>query len=139
MTGRNVSVLILYDHERRILLQHRTDDAPIFPNHWAFFGGGIEEGESPEQAVKREGLEELGYAVTAATLLAVQRFFHNGNEYIKHVFVEKYDGSALILGEGQGMGWFLPAETGALLMVDHDRSIVDAMTNVLNGAADKSE
>jgi 8-oxo-dGTP diphosphatase len=138
MTGRNVSVLILYDHERRILLQHRTEDAPIFPNHWAFFGGGLEEGESPEQAVKREGLEELGYAVTAATLLAVQRFVHNGHEYIKHVFVEKYDGSALTLGEGQGMGWFLPAETGALLMVDHDRSIVDAMTNVLNSAAAKA-
>src|SRR3979411_64028 len=115
MAGRNVSVLILYDHERRILLQHRTEDAPIFPNHWAFFGGGLEEGESPEQAVKREGLEELGYAVTTTTLLAVQRFVHNGNEYTKHVFVEKYDGSALTLGEGQGMGWFLPAATGALL------------------------
>ena len=75
---------------------------------------------------------------TAATLLAVQRFVHNGHEYIKHVFVEKYDGSALTLGEGQGMGWFLPAETGALLMVDHDRSIVDAMTSVLNGAAAKA-
>src|SRR6266849_7078471 len=79
MAARNVSVLILYNNDSKILLQHRTKDAPTFPDYWAFFGGGIEEGESAEQAVKREGLEELGYAVTAATLLTVQRFVHNGN------------------------------------------------------------
>jgi 8-oxo-dGTP diphosphatase len=135
MVARHVAVLILYDGAGRILLQHRTMDAPTFPGYWAFFGGGIEQGESPEQAVKRESLEELGYAVTAPSLLAAQRFIHNGREYTKHVFVERYDGAALVLGEGQGMGWFAPAETGALLMVDHDRSIIDTLANVLNGAA----
>jgi 8-oxo-dGTP diphosphatase len=135
MVERNVSVLILFDGESRILLQHRTEDAPTFPNYWAFFGGGVEDGESPEQAVKRESLEELKYAVNAPRLLVAQRFIYKGDEYAKHVFVEKYDGTILVLGEGQGMGWFLPAETCGLLMVDHDRSIVDMMRNILGGAA----
>jgi 8-oxo-dGTP diphosphatase len=135
MVGRSVSVLILYDDEGRVLLQHRTKDAPIFPSHWAFFGGGVEQGESPEQAVKRESFEELRYAVNAPRLLAAQRFTYDGIEYTKHVFVEKYDGATLILGEGQGMGWFLPAETRELLMVEHDRSVIDAMRNILNGGA----
>ena len=32
MAGRNVSVLILYDNDSKILLQHRTKDAPTFPD-----------------------------------------------------------------------------------------------------------
>ena len=61
MPRRDVAVLILYDGDGRILLQHRTEDAPTFPDCWAFFGGGLEEGETPEQAVEREIIEELAY------------------------------------------------------------------------------
>jgi 8-oxo-dGTP diphosphatase len=131
MAGRNVSVLILYDNGSKILLQHRTTDAPTFPDYWAFFGGGIEEGESAEQAVKRESLEELGYELTAPRLFTAQTFFYKGNEYTKHVFVEQYNGKALTLGEGQAMGWFLAAETRDLMMNDHDRSIIDSMNKKL--------
>jgi 8-oxo-dGTP diphosphatase len=132
MAGRNVSVLILYNNESKILLQHRTKDAPTFPDYWAFFGGGIEEGESAEQAVKRESLEELGYELTGPRLFTAQKFFYKGNEYTKHVFVEQYNGKALTLGEGQAMGWFLAAETRDLMMNDHDRSVIDAMKNILS-------
>ena len=59
MSVKEVSVLILYNTDGRLLLQHRTKDAPTFPDYWAFFGGGIEECESAEEAVRRESLEEL--------------------------------------------------------------------------------
>src|SRR5882672_6158392 len=85
MPAKNVSVLILYSNERKILLQHRTKDAPTFPDYWAFFGGGVEEGESAEQAVKRESLEELGYELAGPRLFTAQKFFYKGNEYTKHV------------------------------------------------------
>jgi 8-oxo-dGTP diphosphatase len=135
MARRNVSVLILYDNDSKILLQHRTKDAPTFPDYWAFFGGGVEEGESAEQAVKRESLEELGYELTTPRLFAAQTFVHKGSEYTKHVFVERYNGKALTLGEGQAMGWFLVAETRDLTMNDHDRSTIDAIKNILSRAS----
>jgi len=131
MSAKNVSVLILYRTDSKILLQHRTKDAPTFPDCWAFFGGGIEEGESAEDAVKRESLEELGYELTSPCLFTTQRFVHQGNEHTMHVFVEKYNGGILILGEGQGMGWFLTGETKELMMNDHDRSILQALGSVL--------
>ena len=63
MAIRNVSVLIFYTSMGHILLQHRTNDATRLPNFWAFFGGGIEEGESPKEALEREMREELSYQV----------------------------------------------------------------------------
>jgi 8-oxo-dGTP diphosphatase len=60
MREKNVAVLILHDNERKILLQHRTKDAPTYPDYWAFFGGGIEPGESAEQAVSPSYSPEVG-------------------------------------------------------------------------------
>lgn len=131
MAEKKVSVLILYDNESKILLQHRTKDAPTYPDYWAFFGGSIEPGVSAEQAVTRESLEELGYKLTAPHLFVPQNFAYRGSEHTKHVFVEQYNGATLILGEGQAMGWFLAAH---LMMNDHDRSIIDLMRELLSRA-----
>jgi 8-oxo-dGTP diphosphatase len=127
MSGRNVAVVILYDGDGRILLQHRTVDAPTFPDYWAFFGGGLEEGETPEQAVEREIIEELAYTLKSPRRFISRQFLHEGIGYTMHVFLERYDGSPLVLGEGQGMGWFLPEQTTILKMNDHDRDVVAAV------------
>jgi len=122
-----VTALILYDEKHRILLQHRTDDAPTFPGRWGFFGGEIERRETPEEAMKRETLEELAYELRRPRLWTIRRFTHQGLNYTQYVFLEAYDGSELILGEGQGMGWFLPSETKDLAMISHAREVVEAL------------
>lgn len=71
---RNVSIIILYDKDKKVLLQHRSDEAKRLPGYWAFFGGGIEAGETPEQAVKRETLEELDYVLDNPKLIWKQNF-----------------------------------------------------------------
>lgn len=131
MSARNVAVIILYRTDGRILLQHRTKDAPTFPDYWAFFGGGIEAGESAEEAVKRESIEELGYELAGPRLFTAHGFVHQGNEHTMHVFVEEYGGATLTLGEGQGMGWYTPGETLELAINDHDRSIIQALEGIL--------
>ena len=135
MTAKNVSVLLLYNHEGKILLQHRTKDAPTFPDYWGFFGGAVEKDESPEQAVKREASEELGYAVAIARPLTTQPFTYRGIDHTMHAFIEPYDGSSLTLNEGQGMGWFLTSDIESLLMNDHDRLVIEAMKRFLSRQA----
>jgi 8-oxo-dGTP diphosphatase len=133
MSARVVSVVILYDTEGKILLQHRTKDAPTFPNYWAFFGGSLEEGETPEQAVRRESLEELAYQLRSPLVLVEKNFVHDGSDYTMHVFTEHYDGSPITLGEGQGFAWYFPSETEPLLMNDHDRWVIDHFLGRLRG------
>jgi 8-oxo-dGTP diphosphatase len=126
---RNVSVLILYKADGKMLLQHRTKDAPTFPDHWSLFGGGIEGGETAQQAVKREALEELGYQLSNPPLFTVQE---TPDEMV-YVFVEQYNDGPLVLQEGQAMGWFLPSETKDLLMHDATRAIIEALGQALWG------
>lgn len=131
MAARNVALFIFYTSSGRLLLQHRSPDANRLPDYWAFFGGGIEAGESPSDALKREVREELSYHVQDPHFLMSQVVREGEEENTKYVFVEQYGGQPLELGEGQAMGWFFPDETKSLKMVDHDRVIVERVRQYL--------
>ena len=138
MAIRNVTVLILYNSTGHILLQHRTNDASRLPNFWAFFGGGIERGESPTEALEREILEELSYQVQSPYFLMEQKIRDEEDENTKYVFVEQYQDQPLQLGEGQAMGWFSPDETHHLKMIEYDRAVVKQMRDYLNQLSERA-
>lgn len=118
--GKVVAVCILYNVEGKMLLEHRSNIRKSFPGYWALFGGRIEEGEKPEQAVRREIKEELGYDLKAPVFLMIQDLGENSKKY---VFAEQYDGLGqftLDPYESQGYGWFTLEETKALKAISHD-------------------
>ncbi|MBL8146301.1 MAG: NUDIX domain-containing protein [Anaerolineae bacterium] len=58
---RHVVSAILWTDDGRVLLQQRDDRQDLrFPGYWTLFGGLVEEGESPDEAIERELMEELG-------------------------------------------------------------------------------
>ena len=66
MTGNapvEVALAIL-TYEDKFLMQLR-DNIPtiLYPGVWGLFGGHMEAGETPEIAVEREVLEEIGYQI----------------------------------------------------------------------------
>ena len=101
------------------------------PGYWAFFGGGIEQGENPTEALRREIREELSYEVQGPKFFLAQKVRDEENDITKYVFVEQYQDQPLQLGEGQAMGWFSPDETHGLKMVDHDRFVVERVRHYL--------
>ncbi|MFC1612341.1 NUDIX domain-containing protein [Patescibacteria group bacterium] len=123
---RNIAVIILYDKDKNILLQHRSEDAKRLPGYWAFFGGGIDENETPEQTVRREAMEELGYKLNNPKLIMTQCFVWKKDKNTKYVFMEEYNGDReLTLGEGQGMSWYHFSELDELKIVDHDKKVLE--------------
>lgn len=55
---RSVALAVFYTQDKRILLQDRHSISKA-GEEWGWFGGGLEPGETPEQALIREIKEEL--------------------------------------------------------------------------------
>ena len=56
---RKVALVVLI-HNNQALILKRSPDSFSNPSKWGFPGGGIKQGESPEQAAVRECEEEIG-------------------------------------------------------------------------------
>ncbi|MDF5737256.1 MULTISPECIES: NUDIX hydrolase [unclassified Nostoc] len=104
----HVAIAILYQ-KNKFLMQLR-DNIPgiLYPGYWALFGGHIEPDETPEVAVKREILEEIGY-----TLPPFVEFGYYSNErVVRHVFHAPLlmELNQLVLNEGWDMGLLTPED-----------------------------
>jgi 8-oxo-dGTP pyrophosphatase MutT (NUDIX family) len=113
--------IILYNKETKILFQERGDEAPTYPSKWGMFGGAIEKGETPLEAIKRECMEELDYELNEPPLI-YQGKYCMGYAYI---FAQKFDNTKkLILGEGKSMKWFSLEELKNVETVPFDFKIL---------------
>ena len=122
MELRNVAVILLYNEDKEILLQHRAETALRNPGFWAFFGGGIEGNETPLETVIRETREELGYNLKNPKLMLVQT---PPGARIMHVFMEQYDPSQkLKLNEGQDMKWISLLYPREMKISDYDKEVL---------------
>ncbi len=131
MRQRQVSLIVFYDRQKHILLQDRHGIAR-HGEEWGFFGGEIESGETPEQALIRETGEELG------VVLADYKFIGTFSSTVNNIFIERYvfvsfleDIAALRLGEGRSMRLFSLDEAEMLKMVSGDERVIEALRKVL--------
>jgi len=65
---RSVGCIVL-SHDGKILLQQRDKEGCNYPECLATFGGGIEPGETPMQALVRELREELGARIKVSDVI----------------------------------------------------------------------
>ena len=57
--------LLIENKEGKVLLQLRDNNPDIpYPDCWGTFGRQVEDNESPEEAIKREIFEEIGYELS---------------------------------------------------------------------------
>jgi 8-oxo-dGTP diphosphatase len=106
-----LALVLLVDRQGRLLMQHRTDDAPIAPGRWGFPGGHVEQAELPLDAAHRELLEETGLTVDRLDLWwrgAIPG--RPGAEVFAYHGVTDAGQDDVVLGEGQAMVFLDPAD-----------------------------
>ena len=116
MIKRNYAVIILVDGQGRVLLQKRDNYKEKYANYWAFFGGGIEKSETPEQALKRELKEELNYNLEEVKLFKVIDYKTDDKEGKGYYFIADFEGKIenLSLKEGAGFAFLTKKEISFL-------------------------
>jgi 8-oxo-dGTP pyrophosphatase MutT (NUDIX family) len=110
--GIRTAVAILVTPDGRYLMQLRDDKPGIpLPNTWALFGGTIDDGEGPQQAVHRELMEELELKlepgdITYFSQMAFDAIYADGGFRQRYFFEASIDPGVmddLVLHEGAGM------------------------------------
>ena len=132
---REVAVVVPYlerINTRFFFLQERDDNAPILPGWFGLFGGGVEQGESPEVALKREIQEELSVS-PALTFFNRYEFIHAVN----HVFItevaESFEAD-IHINEGKGGRFFSSAEVfSEPKIADSNKLILQQVDKTLRG------
>ena len=115
--GDDAVAALLVADDGRYLMQLRDDLPQIFyPGHWGCFGGAVDPGEPPEQALRRELREEIEFSVNEATEFT--RFDFDlrglGQKKVYRIFYEVPISAAavsqLVLHEGAAFKLFSGAE-----------------------------
>ncbi len=124
---------VLFNDDRVVLV--RSSNPRHAPPLWWLPGGGVDFGESPEETVVREFLEETGLLVANPTLLGVTsdvRRRDNGERIhaVRILYAVEQSGGALrdeADGTTDRARWFARGELAELNMANYAR---DALTQV---------
>jgi len=121
---------VLFVNPRGEVLMQLRDDIPTirFPNHWGFIGGEIEEGETVEEGLRREALEEIDEVLGEVAFWGVYKSIASAPlpPVDLHVYVAALDKPAesLPLTEGQRVAFFLPDDALKLDLVPSLRAML---------------
>ncbi|HLO84512.1 MAG TPA: NUDIX domain-containing protein [Nostocaceae cyanobacterium] len=124
------SDIIIINSQQQVLLVLRDNKSSIpFPNTWALLGGGIEENESPEAAIRRELIEEIELDLEEVNFF--KSYFWE--ECDEHIFWTRLDLdiSQIKLHEGQRLAYFNRKELKELEFASHYDQILDDFFNFL--------
>ena len=95
-----------------------------FKDRWEFPGGKIEQGETPQQAAKREVMEELDTEIEVGELFDTVEYDYSAFHLTMHCFLCTVKSGDLVLKEHQAAKWltretldsveWLPADIGLI-------------------------
>jgi 8-oxo-dGTP diphosphatase len=110
-----VAVGVLIDVSGQFLLTSRPE-GKVYAGYWEFPGGKLESGESVEQALRRELMEELGIRIGAVEPWKIEMMSYEHAHVRLHFCKVREWSGAFEMRERQSMAWqSLPVTVGPVL------------------------
>ncbi|GAA3349623.1 hypothetical protein GCM10020358_72410 [Amorphoplanes nipponensis] len=125
-----VAGALVVDDDGRIFFQRRSPQRKLFPNSWDIVGGHLEPGETVDDALRREVLEETGWRVSAVLALVGDYAYTGDDGRDRHEtdFLVRVDGDLarprLEEGKHTEFRWLGPDD---LAVLDETRAVDDGM------------
>lgn len=127
----------LIEHNGFVLAAQRSA-AMSLPLKWEFPGGKLEPGESPEECLERELLEELGARVVIRQPLGLLTHRYDAFTVTLYPFVCSLLSSDITLHEHGAVAWLPPGELHTLDWLEADLPLLERYLN-LNKTSDMPE
>lgn len=124
MQKRTIAIVIPYTRNGKILLQERTSISK-WGEEWSYWGGGVDEGETKEEAARRELREELEFEIKELKYIGkckkvLKRIKppHDNWELTYEIFMTKVkeDLSQFKIHEGDNLHFFTIQDAKELIM-----------------------
>ncbi len=116
----------IIEKDGKILIARRNKDDPL-KGKWEFPGGRLEPGETPEDCLKREFLEELGITAQIGNFITSNKhiYQHISIELLAY-WVKEYTGGINPI-DYEEIRWIAPSELPVYDFPDANKPIVEAV------------
>lgn len=120
-----VVAAIIHDEKERIFATQRGYGD--FKDGWEFPGGKMEPGESPEEALKREIMEELDTKIVVERLVQTVDFDYPKFHLTMHCFWCLVENGSLTLKEHEAARWLSKNQLDIIDWLPADKVVVDEL------------
>lgn len=102
-----------------------------FKGGWEFPGGKIEKGETPQEALKREILEELDTEISVGELIDTIEYDYPTFHLSMDCFWAEIESGDLILKEHEAAKWLTKDELNSVNWLPADVTLIDKIRNLI--------
>lgn len=99
-----------------------------FKDYWEFPGGKVEEGESLEEALRREIMEELGVEIRIAEELGTVEYDYPRFHLVLHCFICSLGEGHIELREHEAARWLALDELRSVRWLPADLAVVEKLS-----------
>lgn len=126
-TIRVVAAIICDDMERPSKIFATARGYGEFKGQWEFPGGKVEQGETPEEALRREIVEELDTEIEVGRMIHKIEYDYPAFHLSMDCFLARVKTGGLVLKEAQEARWLTRSELYDVQWLPADLSLIEIL------------